>query len=247
MNQNEMIFCRACGKQMHQTVFACPSCGAPSSPEEGKSKTAATLLAFFLGGFGGHRFYLGQWWGVFYLMFSFTLIPFFIAFIEFIVLLCTSKESWDAKYGAGQYKGSSAGVMAVVIVVGLVVDVFMIGVLAAISLPAYQDYTTRSRIVEALVAAEPVSMAVGNYYLANKQLPPDLKAVGVDATQLSRQIRNIELNPDDGVLTIYINVPAGNDSSVILTPEVDAQGKIVWACSSATIRNRWLPSQCRKG
>jgi len=247
MNQNEMMFCRACGKQMHQTAFACPNCGAPTSQGTGKSKTTAALLAFFLGGFGVHRFYLGQWWGVFYLLFSLTFIPSIVAFVEFIVFLCTSNESWDAKYGPGQQKGSSGGSMAVIIVVCAFVGIAMIGILAAIALPAYQDYTVRARLVEAYMATEPASTAVGNYYLANKQVPPDLKTAGVDADSLSKQIRRVELNPDNGILTVYVNASTGDDNALILTPEVDAQGKVVWTCSSDTIRQNWLPRQCRKG
>lgn len=64
-----------------------------------KDKVAAALLAFFLGGFGAHRFYLGQTGkGILYLVFCWTLIPSFIAFIDFIVFLTMSKENFDLKY-----------------------------------------------------------------------------------------------------------------------------------------------------
>lgn len=64
-----------------------------------KSKSTATLLAFFLGGFGAHKFYLGQTTaGVFYLLFCWTFIPAFIAFVEFFVLLAQSEEKFDRKY-----------------------------------------------------------------------------------------------------------------------------------------------------
>lgn len=58
-----MIFCRGCGKEIHETAVACPHCGAPqskASPGFGKKQSTAFLLAFFLGGLGGHRFYLGN-------------------------------------------------------------------------------------------------------------------------------------------------------------------------------------------
>ncbi|WP_018607888.1 NINE protein [Uliginosibacterium gangwonense] len=246
MNQNEMIFCRACGKQMHQTAFACPSCGAPTSQGTGKSKTTAAVLAFFFGGFGVHRFYLGQWWGLFYLLFSLTFIPSIIAFIEFIVFLCTSNESWGAKYGPGRQQASSGGLIAIVVIVGGFVGIAMIGILAAIALPAYQDYTVRARLAEAYAAVQPTTVAIGEYYMTNKQVPPDLKTVGVDASHLSKQIRNVELNPENGILTVYVNTSAGADASLLFTPEVDAQGKVIWTCSSETIRQGMLPHMCRK-
>lgn len=65
----------------------------------GKSKTTALLLCFFLGGFGAHKFYLGQTgWGILYLVFCWTWIPSIIALVEFIILLCTSTEDFNYKY-----------------------------------------------------------------------------------------------------------------------------------------------------
>ncbi len=66
-----------------------------------RSKVAAVLLAFFLGGFGIHKFYLGQTGkGIIYLIFCWTGIPAIIAFIEFILYLCMSDEEFDYKYNA---------------------------------------------------------------------------------------------------------------------------------------------------
>lgn len=64
-----------------------------------KSRTTAALLAFFLGGFGIHRMYLGQVGrGVLMLIFAWTLIPSFIALIDFITFLIMSDEQFKAKY-----------------------------------------------------------------------------------------------------------------------------------------------------
>lgn len=65
-----------------------------------KNKFIAFLLAFFLGGFGAHKFYLGQpLWGIVYLVLCWTYIPSIIAFIEGIVYLCTSDKDFQIKYG----------------------------------------------------------------------------------------------------------------------------------------------------
>ncbi|MDB5272231.1 MAG: hypothetical protein JWO58_598 [Chitinophagaceae bacterium] len=64
-----------------------------------KSKSTAALLAFFLGGVGMHRFYLGQTGlGVVYLLFFWTLIPAVAAFVDFIIFLTVSDEKFNAKY-----------------------------------------------------------------------------------------------------------------------------------------------------
>ena len=71
---------------------------AQQRPE--KSRTAAILLALFLGGLGFHKFYLGRpGWGVLYLIFCWTFIPSVIALIELIVYISMSDESFRSKYG----------------------------------------------------------------------------------------------------------------------------------------------------
>lgn len=65
-----------------------------------KNKFVAFLLAFFLGGFGAHKFYLGKpMWGIVYLVLCWTYIPSIIAFIEGIIYLCTSDKDFQDKYG----------------------------------------------------------------------------------------------------------------------------------------------------
>ncbi len=64
-----------------------------------KDKTTAALLAFLLGGLGVHRFYLGQaGLGIVYLLFCWTLIPSFIALIDFLAFLLGSRQAFDRKY-----------------------------------------------------------------------------------------------------------------------------------------------------
>lgn len=102
-------FCTDCGSVISAKAEICPKCGvrqkaAPVSlgatASNGKSKIAAALFAFFLGGIGGHKFYLGQiGWGIAYLLFCWTFIPAFVAFIEFILFLTMSEEKFNLKYG----------------------------------------------------------------------------------------------------------------------------------------------------
>lgn len=64
-----------------------------------KSRLAAILLAFFLGGFGAHKFYLGSiGLGILYLLFCWTGIPVIVAIIEMIIYICTSDQDFSAKY-----------------------------------------------------------------------------------------------------------------------------------------------------
>jgi len=65
-----------------------------------KNKVVAALLAFFLGGIGVHKFYLGQTgMGIAYLLFCWTGIPALIALIEGILYLVKSDDEFAALYG----------------------------------------------------------------------------------------------------------------------------------------------------
>lgn len=96
--------CRSCGQVIAASAQACPHCGGAQFSSGGqvgsKSKLAAFLFAWFLGAFGGHKFYLGQiGMGILYLLFFWTFIPAIIAFIEGILYLTMNDEAFAAKYG----------------------------------------------------------------------------------------------------------------------------------------------------
>lgn len=92
----EKMFCRACGAEVLSSAEICPACGTrQKSSSSDKSRVTAALLAFFLGGLGAHKFYLGKpGIGVLYLIFCWTFIPSIIAFIEFIIYLSESDEKF---------------------------------------------------------------------------------------------------------------------------------------------------------
>jgi TM2 domain-containing membrane protein YozV len=76
-----------------------PVAGAGLVRVSNKNRMAAALLAFVLGAFGAHKFYLGRSVaGVLYLLFFWTLIPSFMALIDFVVLLVMSDHEFDMKY-----------------------------------------------------------------------------------------------------------------------------------------------------
>lgn len=102
-------FCSDCGSVIKAKAEICPKCGirqraAPfdftAVAPNGKSRLAAALFALFLGGFGIHKFYLGNiGWGIVYLLFFWTFIPSIVGFIEGILLLVMSESDFNDKYG----------------------------------------------------------------------------------------------------------------------------------------------------
>lgn len=98
---SNMVFCRGCGKEIHETATSCPFCGAKQiiTTESSKSRTTAAILALFLGGLGVHWFYLGRTGlGFLYLLFCWTFIPSIAALVNFIVFLTMSDEKFAEKY-----------------------------------------------------------------------------------------------------------------------------------------------------
>ena len=158
------VYCRKCGKELDETAEACPSCGAPQFQVGDKNKVVAALLALFVGYLGIHRFYLRQWWGIFYLLLFWTGIPMLVAFIETFVFLFADQRNWDNKYNDGLPSGRGGGVAVVLIAIFLFIGVAMVGILAAVAIPAYQDYTARAQVSEGLSMASSYKSALADYY-----------------------------------------------------------------------------------
>ncbi len=72
-----------------------------------KDKNVAAILAFFFGGVGAHKFYLGQIGsGILYLVFCWTFIPSLIAFIEFIILAMMDRDEFNRRYNGANTLGA---------------------------------------------------------------------------------------------------------------------------------------------
>ena len=130
-------------------------------------------------------------------------------------------------------------------VMGGMGGVAAVGILAAIAIPAYQDYTIRAKVSEGLNLAAGPKAAVTEFYLGSGRFPD-----AADADFLSspagagEYTESIVVEPDTGVITIryYVEaVPAGGE--IYLIPYADS-GALNWTCS-ATIEAKHVPAACR--
>lgn len=114
-------------------------------PEEAtysfRSRIAAATLALSLGSFGLHRFFLGQWWGVLYLLFCWTLIPWVVSAIEAIVFLTTPQVRWNERYNPGSPIAREKG--GGVLFAAMLIPVIALLIGFSMALPAYHDYESR--------------------------------------------------------------------------------------------------------
>ena len=143
---------------------------------------------------------------------------------------------------SGEAVGASGGAG------GLVLMVAIIGILAAVAIPAYQDYTVRAKITGALNAASEVKAAVGEYQSTHGEWPPaSLSALGYPDDQPIAGTNGeyaIDLY-DDGTIGIDVSAMLGGEKQfVVLQPAISGDG-IAWSCSGEEVAAKYLPQSCR--
>lgn len=245
-SKGSMVACRGCGKEIHITAAHCPSCGASQRNRSYKSKNLAAVMALLIGGFGVHRFYLGQWWGIVYLLFFWTWIPGIISIIECIVFFATDQRNWDEKFNEGKPaapgEGAGAGAVALVIV-GVVFAISVVGILAAIAIPAYQDYTVRAKVAAALTESSHVKHAASEYIIQNDMHPLNNQSLNLSQPLYLSEGHEVEVFAG-GIELKLAGMPLLEEKSIILTP-VRNQNLIEWDCRGGTLEKKFRPRVCQ--
>jgi type IV pilus assembly protein PilA len=132
----------------------------------------------------------------------------------------------------------------------LMIVVAIIGILAAIAIPAYQDYITRSKVTELVTAASACKSSVSEYAQTMGELPGSLSAAGCN-NNTSQYVSSFTM-PSSGTITVTASAAVGGTASAsgtntyVLTPDFDAaSGTVGWSCTDSTIPSKYLPANCR--
>jgi type IV pilus assembly protein PilA len=155
--------------------------------------------------------------------------------------------------------GTSIGAVAGVAAAGLFVYIFMLGTLAAIAIPAYQDYTIRAQVTEGLNMATDVKWQVEDHWRQHGQWPHQ--------SDFGEQMPSGRYVQSVGVAAGSVVIIYGNEAHevlsrhrVILLPGVMPDGEVAWACGNASLpdgavsaggvagsdlANKYLPASCR--
>ena len=136
----------------------------------------------------------------------------------------------------------------------LMIVVAIIGILAAIAIPAYQDYTIRAQVSEGLNLAGGAKAAVTEYYQDSGELATTNDEAGLETnTEIQgKYVDQIGVGGDGSGVDGEIEIQYGNSvnatisgDTLLLTPDTTNSGSVVWTCTSPDISNKHLPASCR--
>lgn len=126
----------------------------------------------------------------------------------------------------------------------LMIVVAIIGILAAIAIPAYQDYTKRTHVSEGLSLASGAKAAVTEFYSTKGTWPASNGSAGIaTAASIKGNAVNSVTVGTSGIITVAMNATKVASGNVVLTP-TNANGSVTWRCTG-TIPSKFLPSNCR--
>jgi type IV pilus assembly protein PilA len=150
----------------------------------------------------------------------------------------------------------------------LMIVIAIIGILAAIAIPAYQDYTIRSQVTEGLNLAADLKAGVAEWYAQNGAWPVDETSLGVanPTDKSGKYVEQVAVGAGTITITYGLQANAANLAGETLTlkPLVSANDDVVWLCGGAaapagaveaasgasgavatTVLDKYLPASCR--
>ena len=129
----------------------------------------------------------------------------------------------------------------------LMIVVAIIGILAAVALPAYQDYTIRAKVSELVLAASGMKTTIAEFAQTNNTLVS--AGQGLTFVPLTGKVRTGSNVTANGVVTVTgdaSTTSVGTTVTLSLTPSLAADGKVIWVCATGnTSIYKFVPAECR--
>jgi type IV pilus assembly protein PilA len=130
----------------------------------------------------------------------------------------------------------------------LMIVIAIVGILAAVALPAYQDYTVRARISEPLALLGAAKTSVIEYYVATGALPDGPAAAGIRANIGTRLVSSLGINVNGNITVTLSSDPSlgsAADKTIVFSNMGTGSGTIVYKCKPGSIAASHLPVTCK--
>ncbi|MBF0454174.1 MAG: pilin [Magnetococcales bacterium] len=129
----------------------------------------------------------------------------------------------------------------------LMIVIAIIGILAAVALPAYQDYTIRAKVTEGLGLASAAKVTVTENWMSTGVSTSGL-ALGYTGPADTGDVDSVAVADTTGIITVTYDANTVAGTVITLTPTFTAGEPVVWACdTTATANYRYVPTECRSG
>jgi type IV pilus assembly protein PilA len=133
----------------------------------------------------------------------------------------------------------------------LMIVVAIIAILAAIAIPAYQDYLVRAQVSEGMSLAGGAKAAIWDYVSNTGTYPPSNESAGLAKSTSIRGSYVSSVDVKDGVIKVLFAGPKANSaissaSKYLILSPVSYAGSIDWTCKPSTVDGKYLPTVCRK-
>ena len=132
----------------------------------------------------------------------------------------------------------TGGVIAVVAL--LVLVPFVLGIVAAIAIPAYQDALTRAKVMEVIIATTPLRTEIQEAYSKKEPYKTGRREIS------SSNAESVEVAPSGEIVITFPKKLAGG-GALVYAPKIDAAGVMTWSCYTRGMPERYLPAMCRGG
>jgi type IV pilus assembly protein PilA len=133
----------------------------------------------------------------------------------------------------------------------LMIVVAIIAILAAIAIPAYQDYLIRSQVSEGAVLSDGAKTAMAEFYSNKGHFPKANASAGLAAAASisGKYVESVDVGTTSGVIDAKYNTTNSNtkiQGKTLKFSAITHAGSIEWTCKSSDVDVKYLPTSCRK-